>query len=82
MSISVQKIDCKQQVFRLNISDDDKQKIVNYIKAWEEKGDGKYWYDLVDLKRRMASAGVSSEAQALIHSIKSTSSDTIAEIYF
>ena len=76
MAISVQKIKYKEELFRLNISDEDKDKIVNYIKPWEEKGDGKYWYDLTDLKRKM------NEAQALIRGIKSTRCDTLVEIYF
>ena len=82
MAISVQKIKYKEELFRLNISDEDKDKIVNYIKPWEEKGDGKYWYDLTDLKRKMNDAGVSDEAQALIRGIKSTRCDPLVEIYF
>lgn len=82
MAISVQKIKYKEELFRLNISDEDKDKIVNYIKTWEDKGDGKYWYDLTSLKRKMGEAGVSDEAQALIRGIKSTRCDPLVEIYF
>ena len=82
MAISVQKIKHKEELFRLNISNEDKEKIVNYIKPWEDKGDGKYWYDLTSVVRGMRDAGVSDEAQALIRGINSKRYAPLVEIYF